>query len=153
MLTLRESSIGLANKHPGPDSLVSMVHALERREHEIESSRRALHEKERMLTTLMSNLDGMVYRYRSDDAWTMEFVSEGCERLTGYPPSDLLLNRNISYTRMTHADDRLRVRAEIEAALADNRRFLIEYRIVCRNGDIKWVSERGVGVADNAGTV
>jgi hypothetical protein len=47
MLTLRESSIGLANKHPGPDSLVSMVHALERREHEIESSRRALHEKER----------------------------------------------------------------------------------------------------------
>jgi diguanylate cyclase (GGDEF)-like protein/PAS domain S-box-containing protein len=151
MLTLRESSIGLANKHPGPDSLVSMVHALERREHEIESSRRALHEKERMLTTLMSNLDGMVYRYRSDDDWTMEFVSEGCERLTGYPPSDLLLNRKISYARMTHADDRLRVRAEIEAALADNRRFLIEYRIVCRNGDIKWVSERGVGVADSAG--
>jgi hypothetical protein len=55
---------------------------LERRERQIELSRRKLHEKERMLATLMSNLDGMVYRCRYDSQWTMEFVSEGCYQLT-----------------------------------------------------------------------
>ena len=44
----------------------------------------------RMLKTLLGNLDGMVYRCRDDHNWTMEFISEGCRRLTGYQPDDLL---------------------------------------------------------------
>src|SRR3982751_4277826 len=100
MLTAIKSPISSANNHTAPGSLVSMVHALDKREQEIESAPGALHEKEGMVTTLMSNLDGMVYRYRNEVDWTMEFVSEGCERLTGYSPADLLLNRHISYARM-----------------------------------------------------
>ena len=123
-----------------------MVLALEKREHQIEQSRRALREKDRMLATLMSNLDGMVYRCRNDDAWTMQFVSDGCFDLTGYRPDELLHNRLISFEDIKHPEDRQRVREEIEAALSEKRRFFIEYRIQCRNGDVKWVWERGVGI-------
>ena len=126
---------------------------LERRERQIELSRRKLHEKERMLATLMSNLDGMVYRCRYDSQWTMEFVSEGCYQLTGYRPEDLILNNVISYEELEHPDDRAHVRAEISVALAEKRRFLVEYRIQCRDDRIKWVWERGVGIYDDKGDV
>jgi len=130
-----------------------MVVALEKREHEIEVSRRALREKERMLATLMSNLDGMVYRCRNDAEWTMEFVSDGCLDLTGYRPAELLHNKLISFEQVEHPEDRARVREEIVAALAEKRRFFVEYRIQCRNGDIKWVWERGVGIYGRRGAV
>jgi diguanylate cyclase (GGDEF)-like protein/PAS domain S-box-containing protein len=134
-----------------PGELDSTRKALERREREIELSLQALREKDRMLATLMSNLDGMVYRCRTDADCTMEFMSEGCYRLTGYHPTELLLNSGISYNQVIHPDDRQRVRDEIGAALAEKRRFLVEYRIERRDGAVKWVSERGVGVAGEDG--
>ncbi len=134
-------------------SLNSTLKAREKRQREIKSSRQALREKERMVTTLMSNVDGMVYRCRNDAHWTMEFASEGCYRLTGYHPAELLLNGEISYEQIEHPDDRSRVREEINAALAEKRRFFVEYRIQCRDGETKWVWERGVGIAGDDGKV
>ena len=134
-----------------PDSRDSAWTALEKREREVELSLQALREKDRMLATLLSNLDGMVYRCRGAERSPMEFMSEGCFRLTGYHATELLLDNRLSYDHLTHPDDRWRVREEIRAAIAQNRRFLIEYRIQHRNGGTKWVWERGVGIAGDGG--
>ena len=56
----------------------------------------ALQESERRLATLMSNLPGMAYRCRNAPNWSMEFVSEGCSRLTGFPAAELLANRGVA---------------------------------------------------------
>src|SRR5262245_30683661 len=69
------------------------------------SSREA--EYMRMLKTLLGNVDGMVYRCRIDADWMMEFVSEGCVRVTGYSPRDLMYNGLVSYESITHAEDQL----------------------------------------------
>jgi diguanylate cyclase (GGDEF)-like protein/PAS domain S-box-containing protein len=106
-----------------------------------------------MFEALLANLDGMVYRCRDDAEWTMEFVSEGCARLTGYAPEDLLLNGRLSYEELTHPDDRRRVREAIDAAVAAHRRFHIEYRIQHADGRVRWVWERGGGVYDASGRV
>src|SRR5262245_45721195 len=103
-------------------------------------------DQERMLKTLLQQLDAMVYRCRDDEFWTMEFVSEGCERITGYRPEDLLFNSRISYEEVTHAEDRARVRAAIHDAVAARRRFDVSYRIVRADGTVRWVSERGTGI-------
>jgi diguanylate cyclase (GGDEF)-like protein/PAS domain S-box-containing protein len=108
-------------------------------------------ENGRMLSTLMGNLDGMVYRCRNDAYWTMEFVSEGCSRLTGYEPEDLLDNRRVSYEEITYPGDRWRVREKIEEALRHHRRFDLEYRITRADGEIRWVWERGIGIFDGLG--
>jgi len=108
-------------------------------------------DSERVLAVLIDNLDGMVCRCSIDAQWTVLFVSEGCRRLTGYEPEDLIGNRRVSCEALTHAEDRAQVRREIMGALAAGNRYRIEYRIVCRDGTHKWVLERGVGVQDESG--
>lgn len=108
-------------------------------------------ETTRMLDTLLANLDGMVYRCCNDQHWTMEFVSEGCFRLTGYQPAELIMNNKHSYDSIIDPEDRERVRELVTAALSSKQRFNIEYRIVHADGGTRWVWERGVGVFDSTG--
>ena len=100
----------------------------------------------RLLGTLLSNLEGMVYRCRLDAHWTMEFVSEGCLALTGYTEEDILFNSRVSYNNITHPDDRELVRNAVLTAVKNNRRFDIEYRIVRAEGEVRWVWERGTNI-------
>ncbi|MES2624801.1 MAG: EAL domain-containing protein [Pseudomonadota bacterium] len=108
-------------------------------------------EREQMLEMLLSELDGMVYRCRNDEHWTMEFVSEGCKHLTGYSPAELLENAHISYDSITHPHDRERVREEVNRALEANTTFNLEYRILHADGSIKWVWERGSSLSHTPG--
>jgi len=100
-----------------------------------------------MLGTLLANLEGMVYRCRLDESWTMEFVSEGCLSLTGYKEEDILFNSRVSYEDITHPDDREYIRTTIMAAVKQNRRFDLEYRIVRADGKVRWVWERGTNIS------
>ncbi|HWQ38612.1 MAG TPA: EAL domain-containing protein [Burkholderiales bacterium] len=102
---------------------------------------------------LMSNLPGMVYRCRNDSEWTLEFVSEGCFDLTGFRADELVHNRVASFNRIIRAEDRGRVRAEVDAALSRGTRFEIEYRITHRSGAVRWVSEKGAAVFRSDGSV
>lgn len=108
-------------------------------------------QQQRLLDTLLDNLDGMIYRCLYDDHWTMIYVSKGCETLTGYPAQDLILNKVKSYELITHAEDRAQARAIIHDAVSKKQRFDLEYRILRADGSVSWVSERGSGVFDNEG--
>lgn len=100
-------------------------------------------EYQRFQSTLISNLPGMVYRCRIDPEWTMEYVSHGCNDLTGYAPEDLIDNSRLSYNQLIHPDDRDNVRNEIQMALAADAPFKIIYRIITQGGEEKWVWEQG----------
>jgi diguanylate cyclase (GGDEF)-like protein/PAS domain S-box-containing protein len=107
----------------------------------------------RMLKTLLSNVHGMVYRCRDDAQWTMEFVSEGCLRVTGFGQRDLMFNGRVSYESLTQPEDQMWVREAIREAIARHVPFDLEYRIVHADGGIRWVWERGTGVRDGEGRV
>lgn len=113
----------------------------------------ALAQQQRMLAALMSNLPGMVYRCRDDDEWTMDFVSEGCFEVTGYRPEDLIGNRLVSFNAIIHPDDRARVFGEVRGAFPSNGRFSIEYRILHRSGEERWVYERGIALRSDSGEI
>lgn len=120
---------------------------------EAKCAERELSEKQRVLSTLMSNLPGLAYRCRNDEQWTMEFLSEGCLELTGYAPAELLGNRHTSYAQIIHPEDRRHVWEEVQAALQQRRRFQLLYRVVTKDGLEKWVWEQGMGVFSADGQV
>lgn len=105
------------------------------------------------VSSLTPNLPGVAYHCRNDKEWTMKFVSEECFKLTGYYPSELIDNNKQSYNDLTHPSDRNFVRAKIENALKNHQSFNIEYRIITRSGQEKWVLEKGKGIYNSLGKV
>ncbi len=76
----------------------------------------------------------------------MLYVSEGCQRLTGYLPDELLNNERVSYEELTLDEDREMVRKTITTGILNRQNFELEYRIKTADGQIKWVFERGVAI-------
>ncbi len=108
-------------------------------------------ESERLISTLMKNLPGMVYRCRNDRNWTMTFVSDGCVSLTGYSPMDLVGNRILSYNDLIDPNDREMVWEQVQKAIFQHRPYQLQYRIVDAAGNEKWVWEQGTGVYSDEG--
>jgi PAS domain S-box-containing protein len=106
----------------------------------------ALRESERSKAVLFSHLPGLAYRCRPDREWTMEFVSEGCQALTGYPPESILFNRELSYNDLIAPEFREIIWSEWQKALKQGTNFRYEYQIITRDGKRKWVLELGQGI-------
>jgi PAS domain S-box-containing protein len=110
-------------------------------------------ESQRQLSTLMSHIPGMVYRCRNDRQWSMEFVSDGARKLTGYAAEDLIENRKVAFGELIHPHDRDSVWERVQAAVAQRQTFKLEYRITTAQGAEKWVWEQGVGLYADDGQV
>ncbi len=110
----------------------------------------ALRESQRALTTLMSNLPGLVYRCRNDKDYTIEFISEGVLSLLGYPPADFTEGR-ITPAQLIHPDDRSLVWNSVQSSLQEKRSFQVVYRIGTRSEGEKWVWEQGQGIFSSTG--
>lgn len=113
----------------------------------------ALAESERRLSTLMANLPGMAYRRRNDARWTLEFVSDGCEALTGYRAETLMQEGGIGFFSLVHPDDRLQVEKTIAGAVGRRKPYEIMYRIVGKDGQGVWVLEKGLGIFSDSDTL
>jgi len=112
-------------------------------------AREALEESERMLSTLISNLPGMVYRSRGAADGPMEFVSQGCEELTGYQPAVLERGEVDWCDDIVASEDRPEARETVRTALAAGDPFELTYRIRTATDETKWVRERGSGVYED----
>lgn len=117
---------------------------------EVEDS---LKESERSKSLLISKLPGMAYRCKYDKKWTMEFVSDGCYKLTGYMPESLLNNKDLSFNDLITEEYREPLYNEWTRILAVRLPFKSEYEITTANGERKWVLELGEGVYDTDGNV
>jgi len=113
----------------------------------------ALRESERVLSTLVRNLPGMVYRCRNDEHWTMTFVSDGSRDVTGYDACQLLENREIAYGDLIHPDDRNWLWEKCQSSLAAGIPCENQYRILDKSSGLRWVHERAAGVYAEYGTL
>ncbi len=109
----------------------------------------ALKKSEQTLETLISNLPGFVYRCRNDQNWTMEYLSEGCLLVTGYSADELRFNKTKSFNDIIHSDYHDPIWKKWQSNLKRKLPFEETYKIIHKDGTIRWVWERGRGVFSN----
>lgn len=94
----------------------------------------ALRDSESRFRSMVSNLPGVVYRRGSDADRTINYLSAGIERLTGYRAEDFIAPGQRSYLSLIHPDDR--------ACFAqDDGDFERTYRLINAEGATLWVQE------------
>lgn len=109
-------------------------------------------ESERRLSTMIDNIPGLVYRCQNNENWTMEFISHGSAYLTGYEPWELINDKVIAYNDIIFEEDREYVRENVNQACNKTKSaFEIEYRIITKSGEMRWVWEKGTCVYDGNG--
>jgi PAS domain S-box-containing protein len=98
---------------------------------------------ESLLRSLVANIPGAVYRCACDADWTMEWLSDEIEEISGYPASEFIDSAVRSFASVIHPDDREQVEHSVLDAVEAQRPFTLEYRIRRRDGSERWVLERG----------
>lgn len=104
-----------------------------------------LHDSEQHLYAMISCVPGAVYRFDIDDNRYMNYVSDEIFNITGFSSSAFIYDRTVFYRNIIHEDDQDRVNKTIDNRIneKDTEHFLIEYRIIDANNDIRWCSEKG----------
>ena len=117
------------------------------------NSELALLESEARFRGLVGNIPGAVFRCDIDSDWTMEYLSDAIEELVGYPSSDFIGNQVRTFASVVHPDDRERLEADVAASVGDGRPYTTDYRMIHRDGSVRYVLERGQAVTEADGHV
>lgn len=131
----------------GSHSIGTLIQLAFKRQHTINQ----INQSQNQLSNLIANLPGFIYRCLNDENWTMEYLSEGVMRITGYSSDQLLHNKEISYKEIIHPDDRIDVHRDINAAIKKGKRYQLDYRIITADNAEKWVWEQGNAIVSDDG--
>jgi PAS domain S-box-containing protein len=107
-----------------------------------ESSR--VYESERRMSTLLSNLPGTAFRCRCNPTdLVMEYLSDGCIKMTGYTPDELLGKSAATFDSIIHPEDLKKVYADLHKMLTTKEPIDTNFRILHKEGGIRWIWQRG----------
>ncbi len=93
--------------------------------------------------TLVANIPGITYRCKADSDWTMLYMSGSIDPLSGYPASDFINNAVRSYASVIHPDDCAWLEQAVLDAVKTKQSWILQYRVIHKDGNIRWVEERG----------
>ncbi|WP_423999496.1 PAS domain S-box protein [Haloarcula salina] len=125
----------------GTDQYTVLANRIERAVGE-RRAKTALEESERMLSTLISNLPGMVYRARNEADWPMEFVSDGAAELVGYR-SEAIERGEVSWGGLIDESDADRLWQTVQTCIKAGEPFEVSYQVETADGETRWMWERG----------
>ena len=93
---------------------------------------------------IINKSPAVAFLWKNQEGWPVELVTENVKELFGYNAQDLI-SGVVPYSETVHPDDLDRVADEVStySSEAGRERFSHEpYRIVCKNGQVKWVDDR-----------
>jgi len=151
MVRVGEGDLAAIEESSTRDEVGSLVDAIRAMVGRLQEASKELGESEVKFRTLVGNIPGVFYRCANDAAYTMEFISPPIQDLSGYPASDFIGNKVRTYASIIHADDMDLVNKTVEEGLNQRRAYVIEYRVVHRDGSHRWAREYGQGIFGETG--
>lgn len=92
---------------------------------------------------IINRSPAVAFVWKNAQGWPVEYASQNTEKIFGWSAEDFMSNK-ISYLSVIHPDDLDRVSQEVAQSSADPNATSVEhlpYRIISRNGDIRWVED------------
>jgi two-component system sensor histidine kinase/response regulator len=111
-----------------------------------------LRRSEEQFRSLIDNIPGVTFRCVYVKRWPMQFISESVLQLTGWTAEEFVEGK-VSFADIIHPDDAKTNWEMIQDAIHRGRPYSIEYRLLRRDGQLRWCSEGGRGVRDDNGEV
>jgi PAS domain S-box-containing protein len=112
----------------------------------------ALQDSEERFRGLVSNLPGLVYRCKYDEAWTTLYMSRGLDELAGYAVEAFERGKR-SFKEIMYPADIDLVREAVREAVDTQSHFEIVYRVCTPDGRIRWIEDIGRPCFDEDGHV
>jgi len=105
----------------------------------------ALKESEQKFRMLAENIPGFIYLCHNDQRYTMLYLNDGVEYVTGHSKDDFLSGK-VHFRDLFHPEDANRIQATIDKAIEEKTSFHLVYRIKHSSGEWRWMEEYGIGV-------
>lgn len=99
---------------------------------------------------LVEHLPAVVYEAGRDISSGIVFISPQVEAMLGFPASEWV-DQPLFWHQRIHPEDRPRVTAEFKAAMATGGTFRAEYRLLARDGSVRWVQDEAALFQDADG--
>lgn len=126
-------------------TLVVLTDITERRQTE-----QLLQRSEERYRALVEELPAITYIVALGDSPHTTYISPQVETLLGFSPAEWLADPEL-WVRQIHPDDRERVAEEVRRRDARGEPLDLEYRILTRDGQIRWFHNRTTLLRDEAG--
>lgn len=111
----------------------------------------AAKESQRQLDSLINAIPGVFFRTSNHVNLPMVYISEGCEELTGYGSNKFVDQHYCAFNKITHTEDLPDVLAKLKQVRLQPSSYVLEYRIYTKEGEEKWVWEKGHSIFNEQG--
>ena len=107
------------------------------------TNRKCAEEALREAFDIISRSPAVAFLWKNAEGWPVEFVSDNAEKTFGYTAEDFV-SGSVNYAQVVHPDDLDRVLREVASYSEEKARqsFSHEpYRIVAKNGEVRWLDD------------
>jgi len=117
---------------------------------ELVETQRDLHHLQSTYGALVEQIPAIVYQDATDENWTTVYVSPQITNLLGVTPEEWIGDSKL-WSQMMHDEDRDRAIEEVERGIASGAPYTVEYRMIGRDGRVKWFQDTAVMIPDADG--
>lgn len=116
------------------------------------TKRKQVEESLQQANLVVENSPVVLFRWKAEEGWPVEYVSKNVIQF-GYTPEELISGAT-PYASIVFPQDLERIADEVQRYSSSGvNSFQQEYRLVTKNGDIRWIDDHTIIEHDTAGNI